>query len=137
MLIVLTFFCPPGEVVPAKGRSRFQEWYRLSLNSHETQYSVRRLTASVMALAGFVVALLSGMQAANPTSRVIVTAMVALIACHVIGTLLGMIIESVLTDHRRSVSSEMRQEKQAREARSGEHVIVAEEIVEESAKKAA
>lgn len=109
----------------------------MSLNPHETQYSVRRLTASVMALSGFVVALLSGMQADNPTSRVIVTAMVALIACHVIGTLLGMIIESVLTDHHRSVSNELRQEKLAREALEAESAIVAEEIAEESTKKAA
>ncbi len=90
-----------------------------------------------MALAGFVVALLAGMQAENTTSRVIVTALVALVACHIAGTILGMVIERVLNEHRLAVSNEYQQEQQAQEESSVEDSVVPEATEVEPEKKAA
>ncbi|GAB5495929.1 MAG: hypothetical protein Phyf2KO_10090 [Phycisphaerales bacterium] len=98
---------------------------------------MRRLSASTMALAGFVVALLAGMQAENPTGRVIFTAIVALVICHVTGTLLGMVIESVLSEHRRNVSNEMREGEASGDPHIIEGVEVAEAIEVEPVKNAA
>lgn len=90
-----------------------------------------------MALAGFVVALLAGMQAENTTSRVIVTALVALVACHIAGTILGMVIERVLNEHRLAVSNEYQQEQQTQEESSVEDSVVPEATEVEPEKKAA
>lgn len=90
-----------------------------------------------MALAGFVVALLAGMQAENTTSRIIVTALVALVACHIAGTILGMVIERVLNEHRLAVSNEYLQEQQTQEESSVEDSVVPEATEVEPEKKAA
>ncbi|RNC81076.1 MAG: hypothetical protein ED559_04555 [Phycisphaera sp.] len=98
---------------------------------------MRRLSAGTMALAGFVVALLAGMQAENPTGRVIVTAIVALVACHIAGTILGMVIERVLNEHQLAVSNEYRQEQETHEVSSEEDSVIPEATEVEPEKKAA
>lgn len=71
--------------------------------STESYGALRRLTAGVLGLAGCVVALLAGMQAGNAAGRVIVTALIAMVVCHVAGVLLGLVIESVVEDHKRRI----------------------------------
>lgn len=109
----------------------------MSTNPHETQCSMRRLSASTMALAGFVVALLAGMQAENPTGRVIVTAIVALVACHIAGTILGMVIERVINEHRHAVSNEYQKEQMTHEASPEVDTAILEAMEVEPEKKAA
>lgn len=76
----------------------------MSLSPHESQHSMRRLTAGVLSLSGFLVAILSGLHAGNPTGSVIVTAMVCMVVCHIAGSLLGLVLENVLTEHRRTLT---------------------------------
>ena len=71
----------------------------------ESYGKIRRLSAGVMGLAGFVVALLSGMQAGNETSRVIVSALLAMVVCHIVGVVLGLVIERVVEEHKRSLET--------------------------------
>jgi hypothetical protein len=78
----------------------------LSLSPHESQQSVRRLTAGVLALSGFMVAILSGLNAGNPTGSVIITAIVCMVVCHIAGSILGVVLENVLTEHRRALSAQ-------------------------------
>ena len=76
----------------------------MSLSPHQSQHSMRRLTAGVLGLSGFMVAILSGMNAGNPTGSVLVTGMVCMVVCHIAGSIIGMILENVLDEHRRSLS---------------------------------
>jgi len=59
----------------------------------------------VLALSGFIIALLAGMNAENPTSSVIVTGLVCMVVCHIVGTMLGLVIEKVLNEHRLSLAT--------------------------------
>jgi len=71
----------------------------------ESHGTIRRLSAGVMGLAGFIVALLAGLQAGNETGRVIVTALGAMLVCHVAGMVLGLVIERVVEEHKRAISA--------------------------------
>lgn len=59
-----------------------------------------------MALAGFIVAVLAGMRSSNPAGTVIITALVALVICNLVGTLLGLVIDRVMDEHRRTLNAE-------------------------------
>lgn len=59
-----------------------------------------------MALAGFIVAVLAGMRSSNPAGTVIITALVALVICNIVGTLLGLVIERVMDEHRLALNEE-------------------------------
>ncbi|MCB9836672.1 MAG: hypothetical protein H6808_08125 [Phycisphaera sp.] len=75
----------------------------MSASMSESYGKIRRLSAGVMGLAGFVVALLSGLQAGNETSRVIVIALLAMVVCHIVGVVLGLVIERVVEEHKQSL----------------------------------
>lgn len=77
----------------------------LSLSMTESQGTVRRLSAGVMGLAGFAVAMLAGLQAGNETGRVIVAALVSMVACHIAGIVLGLLIERVVEEHKRTLNA--------------------------------
>lgn len=82
-----------------------RETIGLSASMSESYGKIRRLSAGVMGLAGFVVALLSGLQAGNETSRVIVTALLAMVVCHIAGIVLGLVIERVVEEHKQSLDA--------------------------------
>ena len=127
-------FCPGSEVSSSQGRCRLREWYRLSVNALESQSAIRRLIAGVLALSGFMIALLAGMQAGNQTSKIVLTALGAMIVCHIVGTLLGLVAESVLSEHRRAMSASSESEP---EIAAANPVIEAVEVVEDSVVQAA
>jgi len=77
----------------------------LSASVSESYGKIRRLSAGVMGLAGFVVALLAGLQTGNETGRVIVTALLAMVICHIAGVLLGLVIERVVEEHKVSIAA--------------------------------
>ena len=66
---------------------------------------MRRLTAGVLALSGFMVAILSGMNAGNPTGSVLITSIVCMVVCHIAGSILGLVLENVLNEHRASLAT--------------------------------
>lgn len=77
----------------------------LNTSMTESQGTVRRLSAGVMGLAGFAVALLAGLQAGNETSRIIVVALIAMLVCHAAGVVLGLVIERIVDEHKRTLNA--------------------------------
>lgn len=82
-----------------------RETIGLSASMSESYGKIRRLSAGVMGLAGFIVALLAGLQAGNETGRVIVTALLAMLVCHIAGVVLGLVIERVVQEHKQSIEA--------------------------------
>lgn len=65
-------------------------------------YSVQtqaKVIAAIIALGGFVVALLSGMRAGNPAHLVLFDALVALLVCQLLGIAVGAVATRVILDH--------------------------------------
>jgi hypothetical protein len=61
-----------------------------------------KLIAAIFALAAFVVAVLAGLGAGNPASRVLTVALVSLALCYALGSVVGAIGQWVITEHVRS-----------------------------------
>jgi hypothetical protein len=62
------------------------------------QPPVTRLIACSVALCGFVVALLAGLAAGNPTDLVLSRALASLIACFALGSLVGAMADRTVRD---------------------------------------
>lgn len=67
---------------------------------------VVRVFAGATALGAFVVVVLSGLRAQNAGSHVLLQAIVAMPVGYVLGTVLGMVAEHVVTDHIRRYRAE-------------------------------
>ncbi len=64
-----------------------------------------RVVSSLFALSGFAVAILAGLSSGNSALRVTATALGAFVACHVVGTLVGMVAERVVEDHAKEAGA--------------------------------
>lgn len=58
-----------------------------------------KVIAAIIALGGFVVALLAGMRAANPPHIILWNAILALVVCQLLGIAVGAIATRVMSDH--------------------------------------
>ncbi len=58
-----------------------------------------KLFGSVFGLAAFAVAVVGGIAAGNAAPRVLMTALVSMMVCYFVGTLLGMIAERTVAEH--------------------------------------
>jgi len=61
--------------------------------------SPSKVIAASLGLAGFAVAVVAGLAANNATDSILTRALVALIACNLVGTMLGAAVEVVLREH--------------------------------------
>jgi hypothetical protein len=57
------------------------------------------MIAAIFALAAFVVAILGGLAAGNPSARILTVALVSLILCYIVGSVAGAIGEWVISEH--------------------------------------
>ena len=64
-----------------------------------------RLISTTFALCGFAVAILAGLSAGNDSSRVLTTALIAMVACQGAGLVVGSIGERIVGEHMRSYRS--------------------------------
>jgi tetrahydromethanopterin S-methyltransferase subunit C len=55
--------------------------------------------ASVFALAAFAVAIVAGLASGNPTSSILLRAIIAMLACYPVGLVVGHITQRVIQDH--------------------------------------
>lgn len=58
--------------------------------------------AAILALAGFCIAVLSGLAAGNATSRTLGVALVSMLVCHIVGLAIGAAGEYVVAEHARA-----------------------------------
>lgn len=61
--------------------------------------TITRVTAACLALAAFSIALIAGLAAGNPTSDILLRALVALACCFILGLAIGLIAERMIGDH--------------------------------------
>lgn len=61
-----------------------------------------KVIACIFGLSGFAVAIAAGMGSGNSAARVILQALAALLACFIVGTLVGLAAERVVLDHTRA-----------------------------------
>jgi len=61
--------------------------------------SPSKVIAASLGLAGFAVAVVAGLAANNATDSILTRALIALIACNLVGTMLGSAVEVVLREH--------------------------------------
>ncbi len=55
--------------------------------------------AGIFGIAGFSIALIAGLAAGNDAKRVLITAIVCLIVCNLVGVLAGAILDRVVREH--------------------------------------
>jgi hypothetical protein len=58
-----------------------------------------KVVAAVFALSAFAIALVAGIAAGNDAATVLLRALLALVACQVVGLFAGMIVERVIQEH--------------------------------------
>lgn len=76
--------------------------------------STPRTIATTLGLAAFVVAIVAGLAAGNDPSRVLSTAIVAMICCQVLGLALGAVGQHIVSGHLASITAHA-------DAASGDH----------------
>lgn len=64
------------------------------------------MVATVFALAAFSIALLGGLVAGNETMRVLVRALLALVACYPVGLAVGLVCQRIVADHAAGLESD-------------------------------
>jgi hypothetical protein len=60
---------------------------------------VSRIVAVTFALSGFAVAIIAGLAAGNPASRVLGTAIIAMLVCNLVGIAIGAVAQRIVADH--------------------------------------
>jgi len=58
-----------------------------------------KTVAGMFALAGFAVAMIAGIAAGNTAMRTLLTAVVSMIVCHVVGVLAAAVLDRVVREH--------------------------------------
>ena len=61
--------------------------------------SVGSVVAGCFAMAGFAVAVIAGLTSGNPTTSILIRALIAMVACYPVGLLIGVICQQVVKDH--------------------------------------
>ena len=64
--------------------------------------AIARVFAGVTALAAFVIAILAGLSVGNTSSKILLSALFAMVVCYVVGSVIGMIAEYAVREHMRS-----------------------------------
>ena len=58
-----------------------------------------RVISGAFALGAFAIAIIAGLGAGNPTSVILINAIIAMAVCNVIGLLIGAVMERTVRDH--------------------------------------
>lgn len=58
-----------------------------------------RVISGAFALGAFAIAIIAGLGAGNPTSTILINAIIAMAVCNVIGLLIGAVMERTVRDH--------------------------------------
>lgn len=84
-----------------------------------TQGAPAKVIAACLGCAGFAVAIVAGVYANNPTDSILIAAIVSLIACQLVGLLVGMAGETVVRE-RLAIISQTRAQAMAKAAEARE-----------------
>lgn len=60
---------------------------------------IAKVIASSMGLTGFAIACIAGLTAGNPTNLILIRSLVTMIACYLLGSIIGAVAEWVVNQH--------------------------------------
>jgi hypothetical protein len=83
-------------------------------------------TACVLAVGGFLVAVLSGMYVENPLSAILARSLVTLVVCWPLGLVIGLVLDRLFREHASKQTSQMEQEDLSAEEAGGDAEILDE-----------
>lgn len=64
-----------------------------------------KAVSGMFGLAGFAIAVIAGLTAGNPGASVLMTALVASVACYGVGFLAGLVVDFVVQEHLRNAAA--------------------------------
>jgi|GEM_PF-2831676 len=94
--------------------------------SQPQRSSIAVPTACILAVGGFMVAVLSGMFVENPLSAILARAMVTLVVCWPVGLVVGLVLDRLFREHVSNQTSQMDQEDRSAEEPGGDVEILDE-----------
>lgn len=71
------------------------------MNNHETPFPARAF-ASCFALAAFAISVIAGIGAQRQAANILITAIIAMFICQIVGSIAAMIIEAAVREHLRN-----------------------------------
>ncbi|MAH65947.1 MAG: hypothetical protein CMJ27_06105 [Phycisphaerae bacterium] len=83
-------------------------------------------TACVLAVGGFLVAVLSGMYVENPLGAILARSLVTLVVCWPLGLVIGLVLDRLFREHASKQTSQMEQEDLSAEEAGGDAEILDE-----------
>lgn len=98
--------------------------------SQPQRSSIAVPTACILAVGGFMVAVLSGMFVENPLSAILARAMVTLVVCWPVGLVVGLVLDRLFREHVSNQTSQMDQEDRSAEEPGGDVEILDESEAE-------
>ena len=93
---------------------------------HRDRSSIAVPTACVLAVGGFLVAVLSGMYVENPLSAILARSLVTLVVCWPLGLVIGLVLDRLFREHASKQTSQMEQEDLSAEEAGGDAEILDE-----------
>ncbi|MAD19082.1 MAG: hypothetical protein CMJ52_02530 [Planctomycetaceae bacterium] len=87
-------------------------------------------TACLLAIGGFIVAVLSGMYAENPLGAILARSLVVMLLCWPIGLLVGLVLDRLFREHESNQALQMEQEDLSADEAAGDVEILDESEVE-------
>jgi hypothetical protein len=93
---------------------------------HRDRASIAVPTACVLAVGGFLVAVLSGMYVENPLSAILARSLVTLVVCWPLGLVIGLVLDRLFREHASKQTSQMEQEDLSAEEAGGDAEILDE-----------
>ena len=96
--------------------------------SHRTSIAVP--TACILAVGGFLVAVLSGMYVENPLGAILARSLVTMVVCWPLGLVIGIVLDRLFREHSSNQTSQMEQEDRSAEEAGGDVEILDESEAE-------
>ena len=98
----------------------------MEVTSNIQRTSIAVPTACVLAVGGFLVAVLSGMYVENPLGAILARSLVTMVVCWPLGLVIGMVLDRLFREHVSNQTSQMEQEDRSAEEAGGEVEILDE-----------
>jgi hypothetical protein len=97
---------------------------------HPHRASIAVPTACILAVGGFLVAVLSGMYVENPLGAILARSLVTMVVCWPLGLVIGIVLDRLFREHVSNQTSQMEQEDRSAEEAGGDVEILDESEAE-------
>ena len=101
----------------------------METTSHSHRTSIAVPTACILAVGGFLVAVLSGMYVENPLGAILARSLVTMLVCWPLGLVIGVVLDRLFRELASKQTSQMEQEDRSAEEAGGDVEILDESEV--------